>query len=110
MDIEIELSYEGLGEMLNSPWMEAEMRRRMENAQALAVSIAPVGDPSEDSHSGRYKDSFSVDSGVHGGVHSDRAWAELVNDAPEALYVEYGNRGREPYNTMLKALVEGGRD
>lgn len=110
MDVEVSLSYQGLGLMLNAPFMVAEMERRMENAKALAESIAPVGDPATDKHSGRYLASFHVESGDYGGVHDDRAWAELVNDAPEALYVEYGHAGREPYNTMLKALVEGARD
>lgn len=110
MDVEVELSYQKLGLMLNEPWMVAEMARRMENAKEYAESIAPVGDPAEDTHSGRYRDSFHVESGDYGGVHDDRAWAELVNDAPEALYVEYGNQGAEPYHTMLKSLVEGGRD
>lgn len=110
MNVEVELSYEGLGLMLNAPWMEAEMKRRIDNVEAHAVSIAPVGKEAEDPHAGRYKDSFSTDSGVYGGPNNNRAWAALENDSPEALYVEYGNRGAEPYGTMLKALVEGGRD
>ncbi len=110
MRVEVSLSYEGLGLMLNEPWMEAEMRRRMQNAEAYAVANAPVGDASTDPHAGRYKDSFRTESGIYGGMHHDRAWADLVNDAPEALYVEYGRRGKEPYHTMLKALTEGARD
>jgi hypothetical protein len=110
VDVEVSLSYAGLGEMLNAPEMVAEMRRRMDSARAFAEGIAPVGDPEKDSHSGRYLASFSVDSGDYGGPSHDRAWAALENDSPEALYVEYGERGREPYHVMLKALVEGARD
>ena len=100
----------GLGAMINAPFMVAEMERRMSNAKDFAEAIAPVGDPATDSHSGRYLASFHVEAGDHGGVHDDRAWAELVNDAPEALFVEYGNRGPQPQHVMLRALVEGARD
>ena len=110
MDVEVSLSYAGLGEMINAPFMVAEMRRRMDSAKVFAEGIAPVGDPEKDTHSGRYLASFSVTAGDYGGVHNDRAWAELENDAPEALYVEVGDRGKEPYHIMLKALIEGARD
>ena len=110
MDVEVELSYQGLGLMLNAPFMVAEMERRMSHARDLAEAIAPVGDPAEDPHSGRYLASFHVEAHPYGGVHNDRAEGELINDAPEALFVEYGSRGAEPFHIMLKALVEGARD
>jgi hypothetical protein len=110
VDVEVSLSYAGLGLMLNAPFMVAEMERRMSNAKDFAEAIAPVGDPATDKHSGRYLASFHVDSGNYGGPSRDRAWAALENDSPEALYVEYGERGAEPYHVMLKALVEGARD
>lgn len=107
-DIEFTFSYEKLGELLNSPEMVAEMDRRIKAAEAWAVAHAPVAKTGK--HRGRYKASFRSSAFPHGGASHDRAEGELVNDAPEALYVEYGNRGAEPYHLMLRALVEGARD
>jgi hypothetical protein len=57
--------YKNFGDaVLRSEWMVAEMRRRAEAVKAAAEALAPVGDPATDSHSGRYKDSFSVSAGV----------------------------------------------
>lgn len=97
-------SYRGIGEMLRSAEMEAEMRRRAEQAMTFAVAIAPVGDPRKDRHPGRYKASFRVQSTRRGGVRHDRASATLVNDAPEAAMVEYGNRNVAQHRVLGKAI------
>ena len=47
-------------------------------------SIAPVGDPAKDKHSGQYRDS------IH--VHEGKAIA-VIADAPNAWFVEYGTNG-----------------
>jgi hypothetical protein len=44
-------------------------------------SIAPVGDPAKDKHSGQYRDS------IH--VHEGKGIA-VIADAPNAWFVEYG--------------------
>jgi hypothetical protein len=102
-----EASYSGIGEMIRSDYMLAEMLRRGANVMAVAIATAPVGDPPTDDHSGRYKASFELHGENFGGFRHNRAEALVVNYAPEALYVEYGNRGKEPYHTMLNALLEG---
>jgi hypothetical protein len=70
-----------------------------------AIVMAPVGED-EDYHPGRYKASFHVRSHHLGGATGDRVEAIVYNDSPEAKYVEYGHRGREPYHTLLRAAHE----
>lgn len=95
-------SYRGLGELLRSPEMEAEMRRRAEKIKVAAEASAPVYTPG--THPGRYKAAFTITSERRGGARKDRAAAYVVNDAPEALYVEYGTRNNPAHHTLLKAL------
>lgn len=110
-DFTIELSYAGIGEMLNADFMVAEMAARAGKVRAFAEGIAPVyAGQGYDPTRGRYKASFSDGAFPHGGIHHDRAEGWVENDAPEALYVEYGNRGNEPHHTMLRALSEGAGD
>jgi hypothetical protein len=101
---DVNLDYRGIGEMLRSVEMEAEMRRRAERALAFAEAIAPVGDPSSDPHSGRYAASFRVTSSRRGGFKHDRASAVLENDSPEAYMVEYGNRNVEKHRILAKSI------
>lgn len=77
-------SYTGIGELLKAPFIEADMRARAERVMAAAIAAAPT-DPTSD-HPGRYKASFSVSSGLR----QDRAYGRVTNDAPEAVWVEYG--------------------
>jgi hypothetical protein len=111
-DVHVELSYEAIGRLLRTPEMEAEMVRRGEAIMAHAIEHSPVSD--DDTHRGRYKASFHLEHGREGlpgaTVLGDRAWCEVINDSPEALFVEYGRRGHEPYHVLLRALIEGGRD
>ena len=97
--------YAAFGELvLCAPWMVAEMRSRAERGLAVAEMVAPVGSPAEgDEHAGRYKASFSVDSGIQ--VHATRrAYGELSNSAPEALYVEFGTRNNPAYRVLGRAM------
>jgi len=98
----------GVGEMLNAPFMERHMLRVADAIKTYAEAIAPVGPPT-DPHAGRYKASFHTRSHTHGGAKNDRAEAIVWNDAPEAQFVEWGSAGDEPYHTLLRAAVEGGR-
>lgn len=97
-------SYSGIGEMLRSPEMQAAMRQFGEKVKARAEANAPVGDPSEDPHAGRYKASFYVTTGVQHRKTS-RAYAEVGNTAPEALTVEYGTSDTDAHHTLLDALA-----
>lgn len=102
-DASFNASYRGIGEMIRSIEMEAEMVRRAEKIKARAEAIAPVGKPPDDKHPGRYKASFHVSSTKRGGVHHDRAEATVTNDSPEAFYVEYGSKKTPRYHTLLIA-------
>lgn len=101
-------SYSGIGEMIRSDWMLAEMSRRGANIMAQAIATAPVGKHPRDPHPGRYKASFRLELSKHGGVHGDRAEAKVINSSFEGIFVEYGHEGAEPYHIMLNALIIGG--
>jgi hypothetical protein len=93
----------GVGEMLRADFMERAMKARAELIRARAEAMAPVSQSEKDPHRGRYKASFKIRSHSRGGATKDRAEAIVYNDAPEAIFVEFGHRGREPYRTLTKA-------
>jgi hypothetical protein len=93
--------YKGGAEMLSMPGMQAEMRRRAEHVQQAAEASAPVGRGPD---AGRYKRSFTTTSGVRDRGRSRRVFGRVTNDAPEALYVEYGNRNTPRHRTLGRAL------
>lgn len=101
-------SYSGIGEMIRSQWMLAEMGRRGANVMAHAIATAPVGKPPRDLHPGRYKANFELRLDRNGGIHRDRAEAKVINTSFEGVFVEYGHEGAEPYHTLLHALLIGG--
>lgn len=88
--------------LLNAPWMVAEMHRRAERGKDFAEDVAPVDE--DGPHPGRYKESFTVESGTRGGIHHDRAYATLRNHAPEAIYVEFGTERQEAEHVLTRAM------
>ncbi|MFD7661080.1 HK97 gp10 family phage protein [Streptomyces sp. NPDC059788] len=98
----------GVGELLRSPQIEAEMRRRAEVIKTAAVTIAPVGG-SSDPHPGNYKSSFDVTSTRRGGQRRDRATATVRNGAYYARFVEYGTERVRAHHVLLRAAAAGGR-
>lgn len=98
----VTLSYDGIGEMLRSDFMVAEMERRAEKVLTVAESTAPVDEAGP--HPGRYKGAFSIASTKQGGTRHNRAEARVINDAPEAPYVEYGTRTTPKHATLRRAL------
>jgi hypothetical protein len=90
-------SYSGIGELLRSPEIEAEMVRRAEKVKAQAEATAPVD-------SGEYKASFEVHSSRRGGSKKDRASAVVENNDDAAFFVEYGASHTPRYRTLGKAL------
>ena len=96
----------GMREFLNSEMLLRVVEHTGEQIMGRAIAMAPVGDPWEDEHPGRYKASFHMRVHTNGGATSDRAEAIVYNDSPEAVQVEYGHRGREPYHTLLRAASE----
>jgi hypothetical protein len=91
------LNYAGLGGVLRSAEMVAEMARRAELVKAQAEATAPYRASDPDPH---YQDEFSVEVTDHGGVHGDRAEASVVNSSEHAYLVEFLNGDR----TLGRAL------
>jgi hypothetical protein len=104
-DVKLSHDRRGMGELLRSEMMLRVVVRRAELIRALAEATAPVGDE-RDPHRGRYKASFHIRSSRRGGATRDRAEAIVSNDAPEAVFVEWGHYGREPYHTLFRAGTE----
>lgn len=98
----------GIGQMLRADFMQEAMRLRAEEIKVRAEILAPVGTERKDTHPGRYKASFHIRVTDRGGATHDRAEAVLYNDAPEAIFVEFGHHGREPYRTIARAAFQGG--
>ncbi len=96
----------GMREFLNSDILMRVVERTGRQIMDRAISMAPIGSPISDEHAGRYKASFNMRSHRNGGATRDRAEAIVYNDSPEAKYVEYGERGAEPYHTLLRAASE----
>jgi hypothetical protein len=101
--------HRAFGELvLNSDFMEAEMRERAEHAAEYARSIAPVDENGP--HPGRYRDSIHAESGKHGGVHHDRAYGLVTADALTddgqslALIVEFGTENQEGHHVLIRSL------
>lgn len=104
-------SYAGIGEMLVADFMVEEMQRRAEKVLVRCVETAPIyTGPFLDTHRGRYKDSFRIaDETIKtSGKGTKRALGRVVNDAPEAFWVEFGTRNNDDHHTMRNALSEAG--
>jgi len=86
--------------LLNAEWMVAEMDRRAQAGYELARSIAPDAPP----YGEGYVASFLITSGRDGGIHHDRAYAELVNYSPHARYVEFGSEHNEAHHVLGRAM------
>jgi len=93
--------YKGIGEMLCSPEMQAEMLRRAEKVKAAAEAMAPFDPRSKDGT--HYKDSFEVSSGVREGK-TRRAFGRVTNTDPAAWYVEWGTSDTPRFRVLGKAL------
>jgi hypothetical protein len=98
----------GVGQLLRSPAMQAEMLRRAEVIKGVAIGISPV-----DEHSprpGHYKESWETDSTSRGGRNRDRAVATVRNTAYYARWVEYGTEKVHAHHVLLRAAQLGGRN
>lgn len=97
MSIRFEPDPRGVTQMLMSSKMQDAMVEVAESAAAYARSISPVD-------SGTYRDSFDVEraefSTTRGGT---RKGARLVNDAPHAAAVEWG-QGRHILGQTLARI------
>jgi hypothetical protein len=82
-----EPSFEGIGQLLTSPEMEAMVRSATEKGARYARSISPR-------RSGDYASAFRVWSTRNGGPRRNRAEGRLYNDARYWWTVEYVNGDR----------------
>lgn len=96
--------HEGVGRMLRSGFIEGTLVVFAEGIRAIAEATSPVDETGP--HPGRYKASFHVKSHSRGGATNDRAEAIVYNDAPEAISVEFGKYGDEPYHTLARAAFQ----
>lgn len=96
----------GMAEFLQSGMMQRMVGEVADKIRDRAMAMAPVGNPIDDEHPGRYKASFHVLVHARGGATGDRAEAIVYNDSPEAIWVEFGHQGREPYHILLRAATE----
>lgn len=99
----------GVGQLLKSPEVEAEMLRRAGTIKSIAVATSPVGDAAADPHPGLYKSSWHTSSTRRGGRRRDRATATVWNSAPHARFVEYGTERVDSHHVLLRAALAGGR-
>lgn len=89
--------YAGIGEMLRADFMQAEMMDRARKGKEYAEATAPYDEHGESPH---YKEQFRVEAALR----EDRARALLVNDDPDALWIELGTRDTPKHRTLGKAL------
>jgi hypothetical protein len=109
MPAKFKMSKRGVGQLLRSPMIQAEMVRRAEVIRSTAVAIAPVYVGSWGGTPGHYKASFEVTSTARGGRRRDRATATVRNGAYYARWVEYGTERVPAHHVLLRAARAGGR-
>lgn len=108
MAARFKMKRKGVGQMLQAPWMEAEMLRRAEVIKAVAQASSPVGENSPDP--GHYQRSWETDSTSRGGRRRDRAVGYVRNTAYYARWVEYGTEKVPAHHVLLRAAQIGGRN
>src|SRR4051812_46524963 len=91
MAARFKMSNRGVGQLLNSPEIAAEMLRRAEVIKGVAEAISPVGGPG-DPHPGQYKLSWyaKVDRKPIGRSRKKRPVGVVGNRAYYARWVEFG--------------------
>ncbi len=98
-------SYKGIGELLVSEMVRAEMVRRAEKVLALAKATAPDATP----QGVGYVASFELEAGTKVSKKGTRrALARVKNTSPHAIYVEFGGHNLDAHRTLGKALREAG--
>ncbi|MFF4791824.1 HK97 gp10 family phage protein [Streptomyces sp. NPDC001276] len=108
MAARFKMKRKGVGELLRSPGMRAEMLRRAEVIKGAAVALSPVDENSPDP--GHYKRSWETDSTSRGGRRRDRAVAVVRNTAYYARWVEYGTEKVHAQHVLLRAAQLDGRN
>ncbi|GGX26961.1 hypothetical protein [Streptomyces chryseus] len=100
--------FTGMGAMLRRPWMLRAVTKPAHRALAIAQALSPTGNPAEDPHPGLYRSAFKVTYELKNkpfrGQPALRATATLVNTAPHAGIVEYGNGKTEKYAVLRRTI------
>lgn len=107
MAARFKMSRAGVGRLLRSPMIQADVLHRAERIEEAAIALAPVGG-SGDPHPGRYKASFKVTTRKRGGRRRNRATATVTNGAYYARWVEYGTERVPAHHVLLRAAAAGG--
>lgn len=104
--------YSGMGAMLRQPWMLQAVLPVAHEMQGIAEALSPTGTPDEDAHPGLYRASFEIRYGTKNipfrGRPAQRVVAQLVNTAPHAGIVEYGN-SRTPRYAVLSQTIDAAK-
>ena len=108
MATRFKMKRKGVGQLLRSPTMQAEMLRRAEVIKGVAIGLSPVDESSPDP--GHYQRSWETDSTTRGGRRRDRAVAYVRNTAYYARWVEYGTEKVPAHHVLLRAAQLGGRN
>lgn len=92
--------YGGIGDMLTSDFMKADMLARAERIKATAEATSPK-------ETGEYASSFHASVKIQ---HHEtaRAAGVVTNTSEHAFYVEYGGKGTPKYHTLLNAAMAAG--
>lgn len=93
-------NYKGIGRMLSSRGMQREMYNRANKVKLVAEATAPKD-------TGKYAESFEVESGIREGK-TRRAYGRVTNDDPKAIDLEYGTKDTPKFRTLGKALEAAG--
>jgi hypothetical protein len=107
MAARFKMKRQGVGKLLRSEMIRADMVRRAETIKSTAVSLSPVG-RSGDPHPGQYKGAWQVSSTTRGGRRRDRAVAYVRNPVYYARWVEYGTERVPAHHVLLRAAAAGG--
>lgn len=100
----------GVGQLLNSPQVAAEMLRRAEVIRSVAVDLSPVGGPG-DPHPGQYKASWQarVERRPVGRARKKRPVGIVRNTSYYARWPEYGTEKYPGQHVLLRAAQAGNR-
>lgn len=109
MAARFKMNRKGVGELLRSEMIRADLVRRAQGIESAAVALSPVGGAG-DPHPGDYKASWTTDSTKRGGRRRDRAVAYVRNNAYYARWVEYGTERVPAHHVLLRAAQAGGGD
>lgn len=93
--------YTGIGRMLVSEAMQAEMHRRASRVKEAAEADAPYDAADKDGD--HYRDHFTVSSGVQE-RKTRRAVGTVTNDSEIAFLVEFGSKHNDAHHTLTRAL------